>query len=93
MRHPNGNLLPLYLSTRTLLEAVAFKECRIRQDKIETITVEIGGRENITAEEEEKLKKLITKATDPVFNIEIKPVKEIDWSGNPKRLFFSSAVA
>lgn len=93
LRHPNGNLLPLYLSTRTLLEAVAFKECRIRQDKIETITVEIGGRENITAEEEEKLKKLITKATDPVFNIEIKPVKEIDWSGNPKRLFFSSAVA
>ena len=93
LRHPNGKLLPLYLSTRTLLEAVAFKECRIRQVKIDTITVEIGGRENITAEEEQKLKKLITKATDPAFNIEIKPVKEIDWSSNPKRLFFSSAVA
>ncbi len=93
LRHPNGKLLPLYLSTRILLEAVAFTECRIRQVKLDTITVEIGGRENITAEEEEKLKKLITKATDPAFNIEIKPVKEIDWSGNPKRLFFSSAVA
>ena len=28
LRHPNGKLLPFYLSTRALLEAVAFKECR-----------------------------------------------------------------
>ncbi len=93
LRHPNGKLLPFYLSTRTLLEAVAFKECRVRQTEIDTITIEIGGRENITADEEEKLKKLIVKATDPAFNIKIKPVNEIDWSGNPKRLFFSSSVA
>ncbi|MGC1092176.1 MAG: hypothetical protein WA905_05525, partial [Pseudolabrys sp.] len=61
--------------------------------EIDTITVEIGGRENITADEEAKLKKLIIKATDPAFDIRIVPVKEIDWSGNPKRLFFSSSVA
>jgi phenylacetate-CoA ligase len=93
LRHPNGKLLPFYLSTRALLEAVTFKECRIRQAEIDTITIEIGGRENITADEEEKLKRLIIKATDPAFNIKVRPVKEIDWSGNPKRLFFSSSVA
>jgi phenylacetate-coenzyme A ligase PaaK-like adenylate-forming protein len=93
VRRPDGKLLPFYLSTRTALEAVAFKECRVRQVEIGTITVEIGGRENITADEEAKLRKLIIKATDPAFNIKIVPVKEIDWSGNPKRLFFSSAVA
>ena len=93
LRHPNGKLLPFYLSTRALLEAVAFKECRVRQAEIGTITIEIGGREGITADEEAKLKKLVSKATDPAFNIKIKPVKEIDWSGNPKRLFFSSSVA
>lgn len=93
VRRPDGKLLPLYLSTRTLLEAVAFKECRVRQVEIDTITVEIGGRVNITADEEAKLKKLIIKATDPAFDIRIVPVKEIDWSGNPKRLFFSSSVA
>jgi len=93
LRHPDGKLLPFYLSTRALLQAVAFKECRVRQTEIDTITIEIGGRENITAEEEANLKKLITKATDPAFSIKIKPVKEIDWSGNPKRLFFSSSVA
>jgi phenylacetate-coenzyme A ligase PaaK-like adenylate-forming protein len=93
LRHPNGKLLPFYLSTRALLEAVAFKECRIRQIEVDTITIEIGGRENITTDEEAKLKKLITKVTDPAFNIKIKLVKEIDWSENTKRLFFSSSVA
>jgi len=93
LRHPDGRLLPFYLSTRTLLEAVAFKECRFRQDRIDTITMEVGGRESITADEEANLKTLITRATDPAFNIKIKPTKEIDWSENPKRLFFSSSVA
>jgi len=93
LRHPNGKLLPFYISTRVLLETVDFKECRVRQLEIDTITIEIGGRESITADEEENLKKLIIKATDPAFNIDVKPVKEIDWSENPKRLFFSSSVA
>jgi hypothetical protein len=75
------------------METVQFKECRFRQDKIDTITAEIGGRESITADEETNLKKLIIRATDPAFKIEIKPVREIDWSANPKRLFFSSSVA
>jgi phenylacetate-CoA ligase len=92
LRHPNGKLLPFYLSTRALLEAVAFKECRIRQAEIDTVTIELGGRENITADEETKLKNLLIKATDPAFHIRIMPVKEIDWSGNPKRLFFLSLV-
>jgi phenylacetate-CoA ligase len=93
LRHPNGKLLPFYLSTRALMEAVAFKECRVRQAEIDTITIEIGGRKNITADEETNLKNLVIKATDPAFNIKIKPVEEIDWSGNPKRLFFTSSVA
>lgn len=92
LRHPNGKLIPFYLSTRALLEAVAFNECRIRQAEIDTITVEIGGREQITADEEARLKMLLVKATDPAFNISIKAVKEIDWSGSTKRLFFSSSV-
>ena len=93
LRHPNGKLVPFYLSTRVLLETVAFKECRFRQDEVDTITLELGGRESLTADEETNLKKLIIKATDPAFKIKIKPVEEIDWSGSPKRLFFSSSVA
>jgi phenylacetate-coenzyme A ligase PaaK-like adenylate-forming protein len=94
LRHPTGKLVPFYLSTRALLGVVpGFVECRVRQTVIDTITVEIGGRESLTADEESDLTKFIIATTDPAFKVKIKPVKEIDWSGNPKRLFFSSAVA
>ena len=93
LRHPNGKLLPFHISTRVLLEAIAFKECRVRQAEVDTITIEIGGRTNITTDEETKLKDLIIKATDSAFKIKIKPVEEIYWGENSKRLFFSSSVA
>jgi hypothetical protein len=60
---------------------------------MDTITVQIGGRETLSHEEEEKLTTTIIAVTDPVFKVVIKPVKEIDWSDNPKQLFFSSSVA
>lgn len=93
LRHPSGKLLPFHLSTRIMQEAVTFNECRIRQTVIDTITVEIGGRNSLTLAEEAALKAVIVNSTDPAFKITIKPVTEIDWSGNPKRLFFSSTVA
>jgi phenylacetate-CoA ligase len=92
LRRPDGKYLPFYLSTRLLREVVDFKECRFRQDAIDTITVQIGGRESLSAEEEERLRAVIIGATDPVFKVVIKPVKEIDWSDNPKHLFFSSSL-
>jgi phenylacetate-coenzyme A ligase PaaK-like adenylate-forming protein len=92
LRHPDGKYLPFYLSTRLLRESVEFKECRFRQETVDTITAQIGGRETLTQEEEEKLKAIIVAATDPAFTVIIKPVKEIDWSDNPKQLFFSSSV-
>ncbi len=93
LRLPNGKLRPFYLSTRLLQEVIAFKECRIRQPDNQTIKVEIGGREHLTADEQRSLQELIVKITDPALTIDIKSVKEIDWSSNPKRLFFSSSVA
>jgi hypothetical protein len=72
---------------------VSFKECRVRQPTLDRIVVEIGGRVSLTADEETKLRALMTSATDPDFKIEISPVEEIDWGENPKRLFFLSAVA
>ena len=93
LRHPNGGLVPFYLSTRAILGVVpGFAECRVRQNEIEVIDVELGGRESVTEEETTNLKKLLIAATDPVFNVRIKAVEQIDWSQNPKRLLFSSSV-
>ena len=92
LRHPDGRYIPFYLSTRLLREAVDFAECRFRQDTVDTITVQIGGRETLSPDEEERLKATIIAATDAAFEVVVKPVREIDWSDNPKRLFFSSSV-
>jgi phenylacetate-coenzyme A ligase PaaK-like adenylate-forming protein len=92
LRHPDGKYLPFYLSTRLIREVVDFKECRFRQDAVDTITVQIGGRNTLSPEEEERLRATIIAATDSVFKVVIKPVKEIDWSDNPKQLLFSSSV-
>jgi len=93
LRRPDGEYLPFYASTRLLREAAEFKEIRFQQKTIDTITVQIGGRETLSQEEEQKLRAAILAVTDPVFKVMINPVKEIDWSDNPKRLFFSSSVS
>jgi len=92
LRHPDGGYLPFYLTARLLRDVIEFKECRFRQDAIDTITVQIGGRETLGLEEEQKLKATIIALTDPVFKVVIKPVKEIDWSDSAKQLFFTSSV-
>jgi len=92
LRHPDGKYMAFHLSTRVVREAVEFEECRFRQDAIDTITIEIGGREALSPQEEERIKAIVTATTDPVFKVEIRPVRKIDWSDNPKQLFFSSSV-
>ncbi len=80
------------ISTRLLRDAIDFAECRFRQDAIDTITVQIAGPQALSAEQEDRLRALIIAVTDPVFKVVIKQVKEIDWSDNPKQLFFASSV-
>jgi phenylacetate-coenzyme A ligase PaaK-like adenylate-forming protein len=92
LRHPDGKYLPFFLSTRLLVDLVDFSECRFVQDAVDTITVQIGGRESLTREEEDRLRAAIIAATDPVFKVVIKPVNEIDWSDSPKQLFFTSLI-
>jgi hypothetical protein len=38
------------------------------------------------------MRRLWASPLDSVFKVMINPVEEIDWSDNPKRLFFSSSV-
>jgi phenylacetate-CoA ligase len=93
IRHPDGRYLPFYVSTETLQEIMPFSEIRFRQDQLDILDVEIGGRDSLTAEEQAALTAYLIRATDPAFKVRIKPVAQIDWSNNPKRLFFASSVA
>jgi phenylacetate-coenzyme A ligase PaaK-like adenylate-forming protein len=93
LRHPDGKYLPFYISTRVLRAVLDFEEIRFRQETIDTITVYVGGRETLSEEEEKKLTAIVIAVSDPLYKVIIKPVKEIDWSDNPKQLFFACVVA
>src|SRR5712672_1536299 len=59
LRRPDEKYLPFYASTRLLREAVEFTEVRFQQKTIDTITVQIGGRETLSQEEEQRLRAAI----------------------------------
>lgn len=92
-RHPDGRLIPFYLSTRSLMKLVAFDECRVRQFTRDTLTVELARREPLTARETEDVRNLIQTATDRAFAVEVTVSDRLDWSQDLKRLFFASKVA
>jgi phenylacetate-CoA ligase len=93
MKLADGRLIPIALSTRRLLDAVSFTDVKVRQLEVGKITIEIGGRETIAAEEENRIRALMIERTDPTAQIEIIPRRNIDWSDSPKRLLYTSVVA
>lgn len=89
VRHPDGRFIPFYLSTRALLKAADFDECRVRQYRLDTLTVELGGRQSLDPAEIENLTRLVRAATDPTFQVEVVAQERLDWTGDAKRLFFA----
>jgi phenylacetate-coenzyme A ligase PaaK-like adenylate-forming protein len=93
LRHPDGRLLPFHAFSASLFNLIKFTEFRIHQPDTMTIVVEIGGHTSLSSEVVARIKTFITRASDPVFRVEVRAVPSIDWSRNPKRLAFTSAVA
>lgn len=93
VRHPDGRLIPFYLSTRSLLKLVAFDECRVRQFTPDTLTVELARDTPLTEREFEDLRALLHTATDSAFAVEVIVSDRLDWSKDLKRLFFASKLA
>lgn len=89
VRRPDGQFIPFYLSTRALLRAADFTECRVRQHSIDTLTVEIGGRQALDPVEVDNLTRLVVAATDPAFRVEVVAQERLDWANDAKRLFFA----
>ena len=77
----------------TALAKVAdFSEYRIRQTGINTVVVEIGGRESLSSDETDALIKLIKVHAGDEFDIQVKTVTHIDWGSNTKRLGFHNEL-
>jgi hypothetical protein len=75
-----------------ITKIVNCSEYRARQTDLTTLNVEIGGVENITAEQLQALIALFKNQTGDKFDIVIRPVQKIDWGSDIKKLAFRSDV-
>jgi phenylacetate-coenzyme A ligase PaaK-like adenylate-forming protein len=88
----NGELIPFRIFSKPLSDIISFKEFFISQPDLNTIAIEISGVLILSDEEKTNITKFIHELSDNSFNVQIKLVKNIDWSKNPKRLPFISYV-
>ena len=88
----NGKVSPFYMSGETLHKITTFDEFRIRQTGINTIVLEIGGREHLSPDITEAFHDLIKSHAGAEFNVEVRPVIKIDWGVRQKRLGFYNEI-
>jgi phenylacetate-CoA ligase len=92
LKHADGRVSLFYLRGHELAKAARFDEYRVTQTNVKTIVVELGGRDSISLDEENRLLDLIRIHAGDGFEITIRPVSAIDWGTRIKRLGFHSEV-
>jgi phenylacetate-coenzyme A ligase PaaK-like adenylate-forming protein len=92
LKHRDGTISPFYLGASLIAELPELKDYRIRQTGVGTLVVEVGGRTELSPNEQTTITNLIQKQAGNEFQVEVRPVPEIDWRGSVKRLGFYNEV-
>lgn len=92
LRHRDGRVSIFYLRGKEMAAVAKFDDYRIRQTELNTIVVDIGGRESLTPDETDAFIALIKLHAGDEFKVRINPTAEIDWGDSVKRLGFRSEV-
>jgi phenylacetate-coenzyme A ligase PaaK-like adenylate-forming protein len=92
LKRRDGTLRPFYIRGPEFLEVVEFSEFRMRQVEIDRIVVELGGREELSAEDTENAVRFLRARAGDEFKIEIIPRPAIDWGESIKRQSFRCEV-
>jgi len=93
IKHSDGSVSRFGLTVRHILQIVKCDEYRIRQTTLNTIEVEIGGIDQLSADQTAVLKSLLKERAGDEFQIHINAVRNINWGNNAKRLAFHSEVS
>jgi len=88
IRHSDGSVSRFGLSPGPILNIVKCDEYRIRQTALNTIEVEIGGIDQLTADQVAALKRVFKARTGDEFQIHINAVRNINWANSVKTLAF-----
>jgi phenylacetate-coenzyme A ligase PaaK-like adenylate-forming protein len=92
IKHSDGSVSRFTISAGRILEIVKCDEYRIRQTALNTIEVEIGGIDQLAADQIAALKSLFKDRAGDEFQIHIHAVRNINWGDNAKRLAFHSEL-
>jgi phenylacetate-coenzyme A ligase PaaK-like adenylate-forming protein len=92
IKHSDGSVSRFGVNAEHILEIVKCDEYRIRQTALDTIEVEIGGIDQLSADQVAALKTLFKERTGDEFQIRINIVGNINWGSDIKKLAFRSEV-
>jgi phenylacetate-CoA ligase len=92
LKRSDGSVSPFSLSAKYILEIVKCEEYRARQTDLNTIEIEIGGIDQLSADQMTALKNLFKERAGNEFKIHINAVRNINWGNDIKRLAFRSEV-
>jgi phenylacetate-CoA ligase len=92
LSHADGRVAPIYIRASQLDAICPLKEFRIRQTGLDSIVVEIVGRESISAAQTDALSDFIKKLAGPSFKVQVQILQEINWGSSLKRLGFRNEL-
>jgi phenylacetate-CoA ligase len=92
IKHPDGSVSRFGFGVGRILEIVKCDEHRVRQTALDTIEVDIGGVDQLSADQMAALTSLFKDLVGDEFQIRINAVRTINWGNAAKRLAFYSEV-
>jgi phenylacetate-coenzyme A ligase PaaK-like adenylate-forming protein len=92
LKHRDGTVSPFYLGASLIAKLPEFKDYRIRQTDVGSLVVEVGGRTDLSPNEQNTIINLVKKQAGNEFQVEVRAVPGIDWRGSVKRLGFYNEV-
>jgi hypothetical protein len=92
LKRTDGSVAPFLIKAENMLKIVKCDEYRIRQTTLDTIEVQIGGIDQLSADQITSLKSLFKEHVGDEFQVRINAVQNIDWGNDTKRLGFRSEV-
>jgi len=92
LKHADGRLSPLYVTGTELAALADFTEYRMRQTAFERISIELGGRSELSSDEMAAIVALVKRRAGEEFSIEVKSCPQIDWGESRKKPSFRCEI-
>src|SRR5262249_43458018 len=88
LKHPDGTFSRFYIRGKEIAELAECTEFRIRQVSLDSVVVEIGGRDTLRPEEVTNVIAFLQPRAGDEFKIDVVARPAIDWGHSVKRQSF-----